>query len=203
MKQDFSAKIITLREVYDISYKLAKIITQSAYQFDVVVAIARGGFPAARFICDFLNIRQLGSMQISHYSGGAQKYADTQVVSPANINISGKSVLVVDDVNDTGETLKSASDYIQSLNPALYKIAVLYEKSSTVFKADFVGKHQKKWKWLMYQWAVTEDILTFLKQDNMLESNEDEVCKHLHRKYNLSISKKLLQQIRSMKGNYY
>ncbi|ANH12923.1 TPA: hypothetical protein ACIZB4_003150 [Legionella pneumophila] len=63
----FSAKIIILREVYGISYKLTKVITQSAYQFDVVVAVTRGGFPAARFICDFLNIRQLGSMQISDY----------------------------------------------------------------------------------------------------------------------------------------
>lgn len=203
MKQDFSAKIITLREVYEISCKLADGIMQSGYQFDTVVAIARGGFPAARFICDFLNIRQLGSMQISHYYGGAQKHKSTEVISHVNVNVEGRHVLIIDDVNDTGDTLKVAHDYIQSLNPALFKIAVLHEKSTTVFKADFVGKYQKKWKWLMYQWAVTEDILTFLQKDQLLESDESEARKHLCKKYNLKISKKLFQQIRSMKDNYF
>lgn len=203
MKQDFSAKIITLREVYEISCKLAGQIMQSGYQFDTVVAIARGGFPAARFICDFLNIRQLGSMQISHYYGGAQKHKSTEVISPVNVNIEGRHVLIIDDVNDTGETLKVASDYIQLLNPALFKTAVLHEKSTTVFKADFVGKYQKKWKWLMYQWAVTEDILTFLQRDQMLESDESEAREHLCKKYNLKISKKFFQKIHSMKDNYF
>ncbi|KGP62756.1 phosphoribosyl transferase [Legionella norrlandica] len=202
MKQDFSAKIITLNEVYAISYKLAHIIKRSNYHFDVVVAIARGGFPAARFICDFLNIRHLGSIQISHYSGGAQKQESTEVVAAVNVSIQGKSVLMIDDVNDTGETLKAAYDYIQSLNPALFKIAVLHEKSTTLFKADFVGKHQKKWKWLMYQWAVTEDILTFLKKDDMLKSDEEKISEHLYKKYHLKVSKKLLRKILSLKDYY-
>ncbi|WP_232220552.1 phosphoribosyltransferase family protein [Legionella tunisiensis] len=98
---------------------------------------------------------------------------------------------MVDDVNDTGETLKTAHDYIQSLDPALFKIAVLHEKSTTQFKADFVASRQTKWKWLTYQWAVTEDILSFLKNDNMLEEDAALAQEHLYKKYKIKISKKL------------
>ncbi|KTD02701.1 phosphoribosyltransferase [Legionella feeleii] len=202
MKDDFSAKVVTLHEIYENSCELAKIIMQSPYKFDVVVAIARGGFPAARFICDFLNIRQLCSMQIVHYRGGAVKKEKTEIIAPINISVKEKNILIVDDVNDTGETLKAANDYIQSLDPALFKIAVLHEKSTTLFKADFVASHQKKWKWLTYQSAVTEDILSFLKKDNMLGEDEALAREHLHRKYKIKISKKALQQILGMKENY-
>ena len=202
MKDNFSAKVITLHEIYENSYKLAKIITQSPYKFDIVVAIARGGFPTARFICDFLNIRQLCSMQIVHYRGGAVKKEKTEIISPINISVKEKNILIVDDVNDTGETLKAAYDHIQSLEPALFKIAVLHEKSTTLFKADFVASHQKKWKWLTYQWAVTEDIISFLEKDNMLGEDEALAREHLYKKYKIKISKKAFQQILGMQGNY-
>ncbi len=203
MKHEFSAKIITLREIYEASYQLAQLITQSSYQFDAIIAIARGGFPAARFVCDFLNIRSLGSIQITHYSSGANQKEKIEITAPINIPIKGKKVLIIDDVNDTGYTLKAAHEYIQTLQPSLLKIAVLHEKSVTTFKADFTAKHQKKWKWLIYQWAVTEDILAFLKNDNMLDVSEKEAREHLEKKYKLKISSTLLQHILSMKNNYF
>jgi hypoxanthine phosphoribosyltransferase len=63
MEHDFSAKILTQSEVYKASYQLVNIIMQSPYKFDLGIAIARGGFPVSRFICDFLNIRQLAKKQ--------------------------------------------------------------------------------------------------------------------------------------------
>ncbi|WP_019216960.1 phosphoribosyltransferase [Legionella tunisiensis] len=73
------------------SYKLANIIMQSPYKFDMAIAIARGGFPVARFICDFLNIRQLCSMQTIHYHGGALKKEETEIIAPINISIKRKT----------------------------------------------------------------------------------------------------------------
>nr|WP_274519597.1 phosphoribosyltransferase [Legionella brunensis] len=181
---------------------MGDLIKKSSYQFDTVVAIARGGFPAARFICDFLNIRVLGAVQITHYGSGAKQKERIVITAPVNIPIKGKKVLMIDDVNDTGYTLKAAHEYLQTLQPSLLKIAVLHEKSTTIFKADFTARHQIKWKWLIYQWAVTEDILAFLKKDNMLDVPVAVARKHLEEKYKLKISKNLFQQILSMKGNY-
>ncbi|MDR3442959.1 MAG: phosphoribosyltransferase [Legionella sp.] len=203
MKPNFSARIVSLEEVYATSYKLALLIMESPYIFDTVIAIARGGFPIARFICDFLNIHNLGSVQITHYTAGATEVEKMQIIAPVNIVVKDKKILLIDDVNDTGKTLIAARDYIQTLHPTLLKTAVIHEKPNTVLKVDFVAEKIKEWKWLIYQWAVTEDVLAFLYKDNMLEENEDVARAHLADKYKLIIDKNYFHDILKLKENYY
>ncbi len=203
MKQNFSARIVPLEEVYAASYKLALLLMESPYVFDTVIAIARGGFPIARFICDFLNIYHLGAVQITHYTAGATEVEKMQIIAPVNTVVDGKKILLIDDVNDTGKTLIAACDHIQAMHPALLKTAVIHEKPNTVFKVDFVAEKITEWKWLIYQWAVTEDVLAFLYKDNMLEEDEDVARAHLAEKYKLSIDKKYFHDILQLKENYY
>lgn len=203
MKPIFSARIVSLDEIYAASYKLALMMMESPYRFDTVIAIARGGFPIARFICDFLNIHHLGAMQITHYKAGARALEHMQIIAPVNVVVEGKNILLIDDVNDTGTTLIAARDYIQAMQPCLLKTAVLHEKPNTLIKVDFVAEKIKEWKWLLYQWAVTEDVLAFLYNDNMLEADEAIAHAHLAEKYKLSIDKKYFHQILQLKENYY
>jgi len=202
MKPNFSARIVPLDEIYAASYKLAVKIMESKYSFDTVIAIARGGFPIARFICDFLNIHHLGSVQITHYSAGATEIKKMQIIASVNTPVEGRNILIIDDVNDTGKTLKAACDHIQIMHPALIKTAVLHEKPGTVFKVDFVAEKITDWKWLIYQWAVTEDILAFLDKNNMLEEDEEVARAYLVKKYNLRIDRKYFHEILQLKENY-
>ncbi|KTD57124.1 xanthine-guanine phosphoribosyltransferase [Legionella sainthelensi] len=203
MKPNFSARIVSLEEVYVASYKLALLIMRSPYIFDTVIAIARGGFPIARFICDFLNIHHLGSVQIRHYTAGATELEQMHIIAPVNTQVEGKKILLLDDVNDTGKTLITAHDYIQTMHPTLLKTAVIHEKPNTLFQVDFVAEKITEWKWLIYQWAVTEDVLAFLYKDNMLEENEEVAHAHLAEKYKLRIDKKYFHDILQLKENYY
>ena len=203
MKQNFSARIVPLEEVYAASYKLALDIMESKYTFDTVIAIARGGFPVARFICDFLNIHHLGAIQIKHYKAGATELEKMQIIAPVNTVVNGKNILLIDDVNDTGKTLIAAYEHIQAMHPALLKTAVIHEKPNTLSKVDFVAEKISEWKWLIYQWAVTEDVLAFLYKDNMLEENEEVALSHLAEKYKLIIDKKYFHEILQLKENYY
>jgi hypoxanthine phosphoribosyltransferase len=134
---------------------------------------------------------------------GANEQKVAKIVAPVNVAVEGKKILLIDDVNDTGKTLLAASQHIQRLNPKLLKVAVLHEKENTVFKADFIAEKMIKWKWLVYQWAVTEDVLAFLEQDNMLTADEDAAREHLIQKYDLIIDKAYFHDIFLMKANYY
>lgn len=203
MKPGFSARIVPLQEVYEASYKLALYIMESGHVFDTIIAVARGGFPIARFLCDFLNIHHLGSVQISHYVAGATQQEQARIIAPVNISIEGKNVLLVDDVNDTGKTLISAKEHIQALHPAILKTAVIHEKPDTIFTVDFVAEKITEWKWLIYQWAVSEDILAFLHKDSMLNADEDRARAHLAEKYQLVIDRNYLHDILKLKANYY
>ena len=69
--------------------------------------------------------------------------------------------------------------------------AVLHEKERTSFKADYTGSDLSEWKWLIYQWAVTEDLLEFLNRDNMVNTEPYEAIKHLEDSYGLKIDENL------------
>lgn len=203
MKKDFSARIVSLQEVYRKSHELAQLIMKSSIDFDFVIAVARGGVLPARLICDFLNIDRLTSIQVRHYQKGAKQMEEAEIIDPVRVDIKGKKVLLTDDVNDSGETLKAALDHIESLEPELVKTAVLHEKSHTILETDFTGERLKKWKWLIYQWAVTEDVLEFLSKDNMLQESNEKARKHLVDKYDLHVDEQLFKQIKQMERNYY
>lgn len=202
MEKNFKAQIITLPEAYEMAYRVSRQISESSENFEIVIGISRGGFPPARMICDFLNIKTLTSLQIRHYTGGGDAKQSITITDPVKIDLTGKHVLIVDDVNDSGKTLQAAFEHISSLNPGLLKTAVLHEKESTAFSAHYTGSILSDWRWLIYQWAVAEDLLEFLNNDNMLQADEANTIRHLREKYDLEVDKGLFKKVISMKKSY-
>jgi len=203
MKDDFSARIITLSEAYDMAYEVSQQLTAASVNFDIVLGISRGGLPPARMICDFLNIKTLTSIQIRHYTGGGEAKENVTITDSSNVDLDGKNILIVDDVNDSGKTLEAAHKHASSANASLVKTAVLHEKERTSFKADYTGSDLSGWKWLIYQWAVTEDLLEFLRRDNMVNAEPYEAIKHLEDTYGLKIDENLFKKVMSMKDQYF
>lgn len=203
MEKKFTARIVSLQEVYRKSHELAQSIMKNSTDFDFVVAIARGGVLPARLICDFLNIHRLTSIQVRHYQKGAKELEQAKIIDPLQVDIKENKVLLIDDVNDSGKTLKAAVEHVESLGPDLLKTAVLHEKSHTIHESDFTGEKLKKWKWLIYQWAATEDVLEFLNKDDMLQESEEKARQHLLEKYDLHVDEQLLKKIKQMERNYY
>ena len=203
MRPDFTARLVTLREVYALARKLAGMIMEEGISFDLVVAVARGGMLPARLLCDFLNIKRLSSVQVRHYAAGAEQMEEAEIIDPVGSEIiRGRKVLLVDDVNDSGKTLKAALEHMHEFQPELVKTAVLHEKENDLFEADFKVEELKEWKWLMYQWAATEDIIEFLKKDGMLDKDEEIARKHLEEQYGLRVESGFLQHILEMRQNY-
>ncbi|MGM0547544.1 MAG: phosphoribosyltransferase [Bacteroidota bacterium] len=203
MEKEFSARIVGLDEVYELAYKVSQKISGSSIYFDAVIGISRGGFPPARLVCDFLNIKTLTAIQIRHYTAGAEAKEEVEITDPIDIDLEGKNVLVVDDVNDSGKTLKAAVKHIKTKDAATVKTAVLHEKENTSLTADFAGDYLTEWKWLIYQWAVTEDLLEFLSKDNMLSAEKEQMLKYLSDKYDLDVKRELLEKVLAMKSNYF
>ncbi len=202
MKKDFLARIISFSEAYEMAYRVSTQITESSERIDIIIGISRGGLPPARMICDFLNINTLTSIQIRHYTSGGKEKEKVEIIDPVNLDLKEKNILIVDDVNDSGKTLKAAYEHIITFEPESVKTAVLHEKADTIFDAHYLGEKQSEWKWLIYQWAVTEDLLEFLDKNNMIQTDEDEAIKWLAEKYDLTVDKDLYRKILSMRKNY-
>jgi uncharacterized protein len=160
----FRCEFISFNEVLHLSRTLARKIKASGYTPDLIIAIGRGGYVPGRLVSDFLLFNDLTSMKIEHYKRAADMREETRLKFPIPVDITGKRVLIVDDVTDTGETLKLAVDYTLSLNPSSVRTAVLQHKICSAFTPDFYARKVLKWRWIIYPWARYEDLAGFTEK---------------------------------------
>lgn len=164
MTRKIHCDLISWSEVQRLCQRLAVMIRESNYHPDIIVAIGRGGYIPARLLCDHLNIMALTGIKIEHYLSGASRLEQAILRYPLCTDIKDQKVLVVDDVNDSGDTLELAVSYLQTFHPREIRTAVMHHKIISNVDVDYLAKKIIKWRWLIYPWAITEDISGFLEQ---------------------------------------
>jgi len=81
-------------------------------------------------------------LKAESYHGGLQSSGKVHITTLGELNLAGKHVVVLEDIIDTGLTLKEILAYLQHLHPASIKIATLLLKPDIckdTVKADYVG----------------------------------------------------------------
>lgn len=195
MAEQLRCELIPMETVYELAYELAARVRASGFDPDLVVAISRGGFTPARVLCDVLGIFNLTSIRVVHYSKAATHDRPAYIKYPLSIPIDGQRVLVVDDVNDTGDTLQVARTYLESLGPAEVRTAVLHEKTSSPIRADHAAATITEWRWLIYPWAVVEDVGGFLRQMQPRPTSVAEAAERLQADYGLQLPEQQLTRL--------
>lgn len=195
MSKQFQCELVSWSEVYRLSFLLAEQVRQAGYQPDIVIAIARGGYVPARLVCDFLDIYNLTGVRISHYTAGSSKEETARLSSPLCMGISDLKVLVIDDITDTGDTLDVALHHINTFKPAEIKVGVLQHKQQSFLKPDFFAKSLRKWRWIIYPWAVVEDIGGFLRAMPRLPATVNEARDILKSDHGLTVPTQTLTLI--------
>ena len=192
----FRCELLTFNNVLELSKILSRKIKASGYKPDLIIAIGRGGYVPGRLVSDFLLFSDLTSMKIEHYTRAADMWAEAKIRFPISVDITGKKVLIVDDVTDTGETLSLAVNYVWSLNPADVKTAVLQHKICSTFVPDFYAQKIIKWRWIIYPWARYEDLAGFAEKiigDKALDISQ--IISELKARYDLDIKETELLEI--------
>lgn len=108
----------------------------------VIVSILKG---AVFFTVDLVKKMQtpieLQFMQVSSYEGTETTH-NIKLKKDLDKDIVGKNVIIVEDIIDTGHTLKHLKEYLLSKKPKSLKIAVLTDKKErreAEIEADYVG----------------------------------------------------------------
>jgi hypothetical protein len=159
----FAVELVPWKEAVSLSRDLAECI-RGRYYPDLVIAIGRGGYVPGRVVCDSLLITTLTSIKIEHWGEAASCYGEAHVRYPLSVDVEGQDILIVDDVTDTGKTLIAAFAYLQSLRPGSIKTGVLHHKTTSTFIPDFYAKLVPDWHWIVYPWALHEDMTGFVEK---------------------------------------
>jgi xanthine phosphoribosyltransferase len=114
------------------------------YNPDAIVAIARGGVTLGHFLASGLNKRDFFTIASLLYDD-TKKMEKHQVTNIPDLSIYS-SVLLVDDIVDSGETLQNIKDILQDKFPKLtIKTASLFYKTTAIIQADYSINEAHSW----------------------------------------------------------
>jgi len=154
---------ISWRRLEELVEALAEKIVASSYTPDVLVGILRGGATVAHLLSDVLGLYRIYPIGCSSYVDVGKK-EELRIYSPLAIkDLSGKRVLVVDDVADDGGTLKGVVEFeILPRNPLEVKTATLHMKPWCRFKPDYYVEITDAW--IIYPWERHEVVRQVAKK---------------------------------------
>lgn len=115
----------------------------------VLLGIATRGVPLAeRLAAKIFNIEgvelPIGALDITSYRDDVKKSSQASTATAIDFDLTGKKVILVDDVLYTGRTVRAAMDAIVDLGrPMSIELAVLVDRGhrELPIRADFVGKN--------------------------------------------------------------
>lgn len=200
--QQCRCELISWSTVNKLAHDVAVRIRKARFLPEVVVAIGRGGYIPARLLCDHLNLVELSGIRIVHYTAGAEKQRKAELVEGLNRDLTGKRVLLVDDVSDTGDTLVLGRAHLEEHGAAAIRMAVLHHKQISTIVPDFFGRRILKWRWIVYPWAIVEDATGFIRQMQQCPDNAGEVVRRLQQEHGLHVPLSLVEEILSVKQNW-
>ena len=149
-------EVPTWSQIYDMLLSQAQKISAQNFRADIVVGVARGGLVPARILTDLLEIPELVTIQISFYQNIAQPTIEPILKQALTVPIEGKKVLLVDDIADSGESLKLAQTYLHQQGALETKTATLYLKPQSITTPDFYEKRTSAW--VVFPWDTKETL---------------------------------------------
>ncbi len=144
-EQETKGKILlTQEQIWQRARELGEQITAD-YQGEplVLVGTLRGAVLWMADIMKNINLDlEIDFVSASSYGSGTVSSGEVKIKKDIELEISGKHVLIIEDIIDTGNTLKALKDYFYIKRPKSVKICTLLDKPSrrtADVKGDYIG----------------------------------------------------------------
>lgn len=137
--------LLTKEEIEKINIRLGEEISRDYEGKDlVVICLLKGGVMFATDLIKHIESKVfLDYLTVSSYKDEEESSGNVEIKSDISIDIKGKDVLIVDDIFDTGYTMKNIYNYLNTKSPRSLKTCVLLDKPErreVDFSVDYIGK---------------------------------------------------------------
>ena len=138
--------------------ELATDIAADGFSPDLILAVARGGLFVAGALGYALDVKSVHLVNIEFYTGVDERLDMPVMLPPVpnTVDFSGASVLIADDVADTGETLRLVRDFC-SEHVAEARCAVIYQKPQSTLDCEYVWRRTDRW--IEFPWSVLPPLV--------------------------------------------
>lgn len=140
LEQDIREVLVTKEAIDEAIQRLGRQLTKD-YQGKevVVVGILRG---AAVFMADIIRAMdvylEIDFMDVSSYGDAFESSGEVRIIKDLDTQIKGRHILVVEDIIDTGRTLRYLVDLFEYRGAASIKVCTLLDKPARRVVKDLI-----------------------------------------------------------------
>jgi uncharacterized protein len=162
--ESFKCKLVSWDEIAQWTEKVAESLDRAHCHPTVIIGLTRGGWVPARLLCDHLKVKKLYAVKTEHWGVTANQDGKALLTQELNVNIENETVLIVDDITDTGESLTLALGHLFKMKPKDLKSVTLLHIDHSKIEPDFyaVKVPKEDWTWFIFPWNLHEDLRTLL-----------------------------------------
>ena len=148
---------MTWQELGEATRDLAQQIADDGYAPDLVLSVARGGLLVGAALGYALDVKNTWTMNVEFYTGVDERLDVPMLLPPVPdlVDLEAARMLIADDVADTGETLRLVRDFCAG-KVAEVRCAVLYEKTPSVVKCEYVWRRTDRW--IDFPWSAEAPV---------------------------------------------
>jgi len=126
---------------------------------------------------DLLENSHVANMKVEFYEGIGVRSKKPVITQPVTAEVRGKRVLVVDDVSDTGHSLKVVANHLRRKQASELKVCTIYMKPQSIFRPDFHARTTRKW--IIFPWERLEAIQLIARKLGSEKANVTSVTREL------------------------
>lgn len=162
MGLDIDFEVPSWDEIYEMLLALADMIKKDFFSPDVIIGVSRGGWPPARVMSDLLGNVELANIRVEFYRGVAETGDEPVITQPLSMPVEGRKVLIMDDVADTGKSLKLVREHVEKRHANVIKIATIYYKPWSTVIPDYYVKVTRRW--IVFPWERKETVRNLIEK---------------------------------------
>ena len=194
MKSELEFEVPTWNQIYDMLLNLTEKIRKNGFKPDIIVGVSRGGWPPARVLSDLMGNSNLANVRAEFYLGVAETKEEPVLTQQVSMEVAGKKVLVVDEVADTGKSLKLVKEHIIEKGATEVKIATVYYKPWSIVKPDYYERETSCW--IVFPWEIKETVRKIVKRcREKRKSIEEETAKLVKAGISTELVERFLKEI--------
>ncbi|MGH3470568.1 MAG: phosphoribosyltransferase [Nocardioidaceae bacterium] len=151
-------EILTWERFGDATREIAQWVADD-FEPEMILSIARGGLLIGGALGYALGIKNTYTMNVEFYTGVDERLEVPRILPPAPdfVDLAEAKILIADDVADTGQTLLSVQEFCAG-KVGEVRTAVLYEKSRSVVKCDYVWRRTDRW--INFPWSDKAPVVS-------------------------------------------
>ena len=130
LEHDIKKILVSHDEITEAAKKLgAQLTKEYEGKNPILIGILKGSIPFMAELVKHIDTHvELDFMVVSSYHGGTSSSGVINIKKDVDQDVSGRHVLFIEDIIDTGQTLKNLRDMFKDRNVASVKIATLLDK---------------------------------------------------------------------------